>query len=327
MGSRVDIAGGVVLGCALLLTGCGQTPAQTVPHDHASKAGGPSTAAGQAVCHEPGARDLRAAAPLAADVNVSAVVRCTGSLEEVPSEGEWSFILRKKATGAQVDALVKALRLTSEPPTNGACPAILRGPVTVDLETADGPLTVTAPTDPCGLTRNEVSDAYQALHWVVVSRTRGQQERPEAAVAAGCDESKDMLALIAGNARAGGPDTVLPEVPGDADLRVCLYRSVYPPGWTPSGNFVADGEPVGGGKLVAADVERLTELLSSAAPARACTSRHTQFAVVTAVSEQSFEPLYVELDGCLRVVALDGTPRQGGPELAAMLTAVSNASP
>jgi hypothetical protein len=316
MGSRVGVPGGALLFCALLLAGCGQTPTHTVAHDVTSKA----------VCHEPDAGDTVAAPPLATDVEVSAVVQCTGSREEVPGEGEWSFTIQEQATGAQVDDLVRALRLPSEPPTSGACAAILRGPVTVDLETTSGPMTVATPEDACGQTRTEVSDAYQALHWVEVSRTRGQQARPEAAVAAGCDESKDMLALISGNARAGGPDTVLPEVPGGADLRVCLYRSVYPPGWTPSGNFVADGEPLGGGNLVVADLERLTKLLSSAGPAPACTIRHTRFAVVTAVSEQSFEPLYVELDGCLRVMALDGTLRQGDPQLAALLTRATNAS-
>jgi hypothetical protein len=197
----------------------------------------------------------------------------------------------------------------------------------VDLETANGPLMVATPKDPCSQTRTEVIDAFQALRWVVVSRSRGQQERPEAAVAAGCDQWKDMLTLITGNARTGGPGAVLPAAPGGADLRVCVYRSVYPAGWTPSGHSVADGEPVGGGKLVAADLDTLTDMLNTAGPAQACSSRHTQFAVVTADSEQYFEPLYVELDGCLRFLAPDGTLRQGDPKLATLLTQVSNASP
>jgi hypothetical protein len=277
------------------------------------------------VCHEPDASDSRTAIQLAADVEVSAVVQCTGSREEVPGEGEWSFTIRERATGSQVDALVAALRLPSEPPSSGFCTSELRLPVMVDLATTSGPMTVATPKNACGQTRTEVSDAYQALHWVEVSRTRGQQERPEAAVTAGCDRWKDMLALSAGDARGGGPSTVLPPAPGAADLRVCVYRSDYPAGWTPSSRSVVDGDPVGGGPLTAADLGRIGELLSSAGPAQACTSRHSQFAVVTAVSEQSFEPLYVELDGCLRFLAPDGTLRQGGPELAALLTQATNA--
>jgi hypothetical protein len=321
MGSRVGIAGGLVLACTLLLTGCGQTPAQTVPSD------GTSTVAGKAGCHEPDATDTQAAAPLAADVEVSAVVQCTGSREEVPGDGEWSSTIREQATGAQVDTLVKALRLPSEPPTSGACTAELRLPVTVDLETTSGPITVATPKNACRQTRTEVIDAYRALRWVEVSRTRGQRERPEAAVEAGCDEWKDMLAFTAGDARPGGPGTVLPPAPGGAGLQVCVYRSDYPAGWASSANTVVDGDPVGGGTLTGSDLDRITELLSLAGPSQACSSRHTQFAVVTAVSEQYFEPLYVELDGCLRFLAPDGTLRQGDRHLVALLTGVSNASP
>jgi hypothetical protein len=44
---------------------------------------------------------------------------------------------------------------------------------------------------------------------------------------------------------------------------------------------------------------------------------------VTALSEQSFEPLYVELDGCLRFLSPDGTLRQGDTDVADSLTNAS----
>jgi hypothetical protein len=54
----------------------------------------------------------------------------------------------------------------------------------------------------------------------------------------------------------------------------------------------------------------------------ALTGPHSRFAVITAAGNEPpyLEPTYVELDGCLRVLAGDGSLRQAGPELIETLT-------
>jgi hypothetical protein len=102
-----------------------------------------------------------------------------------------------------------------------------------------------------------------------------------------------------------------------ASVKVCLYRSSYPAGWTPRGNTVVDGEPEGGGQLAGTTVGRVAALLRAAGPASRCRSRHSRFAVVFSKPE----PLYVELDGCFRILAPDDGLRQGSEELADLLAA------
>jgi hypothetical protein len=134
-------------------------------------------------------------------------------------------------------------------------------------------------------------------------------------VIADCDGWKDMLAISARDSAGGGPGALL--APG-ASVKVCLYRSSYPAGWSPSSNTEVGGEPEGGGQLPAATADRVAALLRAAGPAARCRSRHERFAVV--FSEP--EPLYVELDGCFRILAPDDSLRQGSQPLADLLAAV-----
>jgi hypothetical protein len=190
-------------------------------------------------------------------------------------------------------------------------------PVVVDVETDQGEvLQVATPKDPCGATRAEVARAYQQLTWTLVSSHRGEQTRLEAAVLADCDAWKDMVALEATPDRGPGTRGASPVLPPDRALRLCVYRSRYPTGWEPGDMSVVEGVPEGGAGLtpVAAAVSRMVE---EAGRARPCTERHTRFAVITAADGEppSLEPTYVELDGCLRVLAGDGTLRKGTTEL------------
>jgi hypothetical protein len=238
-----------------------------------------------------------------------------GVTEHVPGDGEWSVTVHERATGLALLDLIAALRLTSDPQGNEPCRAMLLGPTVVRLETASGPVDVASPKDSCRRTRSEVIAAYEALSWVEVSRMRGRRVRSEAAVTAGCDAWKDMLAISARESRGGGPGALL--APG-ASVKVCLYSSSYPAGWTPSSNTVVDGEPEGGGRLPAATVDRVAALLRAAGPASPCRSRHERFAVVFAEPE----PLYVELGGCFRILAPEDSLRQGSEELADLVAAV-----
>jgi hypothetical protein len=310
----------VALACGLLLAGCGEAPADNVAVTD-SDGFGANAGVPQPDCSDEAADEVDDAVPLSDDVQVTAIVRCVGSFESVPGQGEWSVITREQVTGPQMDALLTALLLPSEPRTSGFCTLELPFPVTIGVQTTAGPAAIAPPTDPCGKTRSEVIEAYQALPWVEVSRARVQQERPEAAVKAGCEQWKDMLAISATDARSGGPGPVLPPGTEDATLHVCVYRAVYPHGWTQSANTLVDGAPIGGGTLTAPDGDRLRTLLDAAGPATACAKQHSQFAVVTANGAATrVDPLYVELDGCLRLLAPDGSLRQADAELAALLT-------
>jgi hypothetical protein len=256
---------------------------------------------------------------LADDTEPTAVLRCIETTEHVAGDGEWSVTVRQRATGPTLQTLLAALRQPSEPRTADTCTLELRYPREVELETASGIMSATAPTDSCGQTTFAVVRAFQQLDWVEVSRVRGHQLRPEALVAAGCDAWKDMLAISAKDSHPEGPGELVPD---HAAVRVCTYRSTYPAGWTPSSNEEVDGEPVGGGPLSAADSATVARLLGAAGPAAACDQVHHMFAVVF-VAESAQDTLYVELDGCRRILASDGSLRQGEQELSDLLASAS----
>jgi hypothetical protein len=176
----------------LLLAGCGPTGsvdgvAATVPPERLLDC--PPTTVGET---------------LPADATPTAVLRCDRRDELVPGDGEWTFDVRSRAT-AGLDRLVTALRLPSEQMANELCTAELRLPTVVLLEFDTHLLPVVTPKDECAKTRPEVLAAYEALTWTEVTRTRVAQTRSEAAVAAGCERWKDVLAIEAPTARPGGP--------------------------------------------------------------------------------------------------------------------------
>ena len=291
----------IVAVAGLLLVGCGPTgavdgTATTVPPERLADC--PPTTVGE---------------PLPTDAFPTAVLTCDRRKELVPGDGEWTFDVRNRATAA-LDQLVAALRLPSEPMANELCTADLRLPTVVLLELSTRLLPVVTPKDSCGKTRPEVLDAYRALRWTEVSRTPVAQARSEAAVAAGCDVWKDMLAIEAPTARLGGPGGVA--APPAGATRVCRYRSLYPPGWTPDkAGEVVDGQPEGGFTASPSQAADVVAAIGGAGPAARCKRTHGTFAIVQLGDDQA----YVELDGCLRILAPDGTLRQGTSDLAALL--------
>jgi hypothetical protein len=297
---RAGLAIAAVAG--LLLAGCGPAGsadglAVTVPPERLADC--PPTTVGEA---------------LPTDALLTAVLRCDRRNELVPGDGEWTFDVRSRAT-AGLERLVAALRLPSEPMANEFCTAELRLPTVVLLELDTRLLPVVTPKDECGKTRPEVIEAYRALTWTEVHRTRVAQVRSEAAVVAGCEVWKDVLAIEAPTARPGGPGGVA--APPAAQTRICRYRSVYPPGWTPDAvGEVVEGRPEGGFTASPTQVADVVEAIDGAGPAARCVRTHTTFAIVQLGTDQA----YVELDGCLRILAPDGTLRQGTHDLATLLT-------
>ena len=294
----------------LLLVGCGTT--SSVDGTDVGAGAGANGPGG--VPDAPGCPQLPAAAAFPGDASPTAALQCLGTTEQVPGDGEWSVVLQQRATAGLV-SLVAALRLPSQPPTDGACPAILREPTQVQLEVAGKPMLVNTPKDPCRQTRPEVIKAYAALSWVTVKRTPMTRIRPEAAVTAGCTQWKDMLAIEAHTAKTAGPGAMFT---ADGPVRVCRYRSDYPQDWVDDGQHVATGNPESGKELSAASAADVVNRLSAAGPAAACSKRHSRFAVLT--KGDNGPTVYVELDGCLRILAPDNTLRQGDARLVSLLT-------
>ena len=101
-------------------------------------------------------------------------------------------------------------------------------------------------------------------------------------------------------------------------MKICLYRSVYPGGWSPSSNTVVDGEPWARRQLQAGRVDRL----ASSWRMRELPTRGAVYArALRRRVRGRGEALYVELDGCYRIMAADGTLRQGNRALADLLAA------
>lgn len=249
---------------------------------------------------------------LSRDEVPTAVLECMADVEIVPGDGEWSTAVRRRAIGG-LPALVAALRLPSQPRTDGACTMELRMPVLVQLEVGGERVRVATPRDPCGKTRPEVVHAYQALSWQTQGRTRVTRLRPEAAVKAGCEPWKDMVASTAHEARTAGPGDVFA---GFRTVGVCRYRSNYPAGWVDDGRSTIAGTPESGEVLGIAASAEVVKLLAAAGPAAECGRPHRRFAVL---ERGGGTEVYVELDGCLRILAPDNTLRQGDARLASLL--------
>jgi hypothetical protein len=77
-----------------------------------------------------------------------------------------------------------------------------------------------------------------------------------------------------------------------------------------------EGVPVGGRRLTIEEARQVGAHLATAGQTAPCVVPHTFFAVVTVGTG---EPLYAELDGCLRVLTPDHALRQGNADLAAVL--------
>jgi len=243
--------------------------------------------------------DLPVVGPLPAAADVAGVLRCVRTIERFPGDGELAVTSDQRVPAASAGSLLSALALPSERRWMDACGAAGVYPTTVELETTSGRVLIDPPKGPCGLARPEVLEAWRAAPWVTVATTRIERLRSEAAVTAGCTSWKDMIAI---DGKAAEPGAAGPLVNGSDPVSICLFRST---------GF--DGEPTDGRQLTAEKSQRLATLLASAGPAAPCGAAHTSFAVIGRTT-----PVFVELDGCMRVLAPDRTLRQGGAELTAL---------
>jgi hypothetical protein len=75
------------------------------------------------------------------------------------------------------------------------------------------------------------------------------------------------------------------------------------------------GQPESGFTASPSQAADIVRAIGAAGPADRCTRAHTAFAIVRLGHEEA----YVELDGCLRILAPDGKLRQGTHDLATLL--------
>jgi hypothetical protein len=235
----------------------------------------------------------------------TAALRCAGSTEVVPGDGEYEVALTERATQG-LQALLSALLLPNSPPQSGdmGCAAYASQNWVV-LELGGKAVAVQTPVDACSHRLPQVDRALEGLRWTQVSRTRGAKVRGSDAVEAQCEAFKDLLTYF--GAADLKPATAPPSIGTRGALKVCLYSVSYPPGWTADGQHGLGGVPIGGGTLTDDQANLVRAALAKATPAGTCTRQHTRFAVVSPLSPDGIGPgwLSIELDGCHRILTED----------------------
>jgi hypothetical protein len=246
------------------------------------------------------------------DFTPVAVTVCATGPRSAPAGGE--DMVATEQRGADVEALVAALRLPDEERTDGACTLDLPIVPWFALHDAQGRwVRPGVPVDACGKPRIEVRDALAGLKLTTVTSRKVGEITSAAAAAAGCVQRwADMVSVEARDERTAPPPTGYAPAP-DAAVRVCVYR--VPPAEQSSGK--PGGDFVAGGPLTPAEWAAIRTALPSGTPAARCDTPANRFAVLSVSAPGE---VYVELDGCRRVLIADrGGLLQGTPELVGLL--------
>lgn len=235
---------------------------------------------------------------LSTDFEASGVVVCDEAPEKNSAGGEDMVAYERR--GEKIDALVAALRLPDEPPTNGFCTMDLRGVRWFALLDASGRwLRPGVPVDACGKVRMEVVNAADALELKDISRRVIAVITSVEAAAAGCSQGwSDMV--WAETAMPPGRDFAKPDrapFAAGASVRMCVYavprseRGSAKPG----GTFES-------GHVLSADTwAAIATAVAKTTPAKACTTPASRFALLRQTNDLGGE-VYVELDACQRVM-------------------------
>jgi hypothetical protein len=209
-----------------------------------------------------------------------------------------------------VTALVTALRLPDEPLADDLCQQDNR---TVYewlalLDRQGRWVHPGLPRDACGQPLPKVFAAIRSLKRTPASSRTIQDPKWSRATAAGCAPQEQDAAWVIG-VRFGvrEPGRVL--LPRTEDPVRCLYRVPA------SEQRTAAGELAGGGPLATDRWAAIKEAILASGPAKACTTPASRFVLLR--TSQDGRRVYVEMDGCQRIWALE--MRQASPQLLALL--------
>lgn len=236
----------------------------------------------------------------------TSAVLCQTRSDKRADGGEDIVAVEDKAT--DITALVHALRLPSQPLTDGACLADLPLVAWFALLDAEGRwVRPGVPSDACGKIRIEVRDAVAGLRLTPVSKRAIREVVSAEANAAGCTQQWADMVWV--ETRSGGPweDFTSDWLGNGGQTRLCRYR--VPESEQRSGKPTGDFER--GGLLTDTRWAKIRESIRKAVPVRDCTTPAGRFAVLRR-ADDSGGIVYVELDGCRRVMV---APNSGRPSL------------
>ena len=208
-------------------------------------------------------------------------------------------------------ALLAALRLPDEQPTNGACTLEMPWVPNLLLFDAQGRwIRPGIPVNGCGKPRPEVQEAVRGLRLTTVTEKVVREIESSGAALSGCgQEWSDMVATETGDSASGArPGRVALPFPATAQLRLCVFRVPAEQRGTakPVGTFEY-------GLLLPEQRRRTVErALAALPPAKECSGAADGFAMLRAADGTGGE-IYVELDHCRRVMT---RPLSGPPVLA-----------
>ena len=292
-----------------------------------------------------------------ADFLPAEVIRCAATLETVEdAAGLWSTVTQEHLAG-NMDALVKALAQPSDAPReNEACTADMELVPDLWLLDANGTAMRAAwPTDSCGKTKPGVHEVLAEMDVVESSRHQVALIQPRAALDVGCPAEWHLSTTPRASMLAPGESGDVPgaenwaEVPASPGLlarpddvealRLCQYRTTPVPTPGVSEGLPADTPPDGeartaetvagtfirGGELGGAAKDAVLAEAAAGPSAAACSLGASGFVVLWPVAqgEDAGVPLAVELDGCRRLVSIDGYTRTVPDDvIAAIVTAL-----
>ncbi|GAA3344759.1 hypothetical protein GCM10020358_49280 [Amorphoplanes nipponensis] len=264
-----------------------------------------------------------------------AAVRCREDTQRRPDGGTDAIAVEDRAD--DVAALLAALRLPDAPPPSpepsaGDEPPDPDPDLICTLEGYSPPRLVLLdgqgrwvrpgiPRDACGKPLAEAAAAMDKLHWTrVTTRVLGEVESAEAA-ASGCDQVFTDMVWFTGVYPPTRQGDLAPLADDAASVRLCVYqvKASGRDSEKPQGDFVA------GGLLPTGRWAAVKRAVQTSGKATTCTTPANRFARL----ETPRGDIYVELDGCRRLVAQgvlpgDGTSgdtiRQASTDLPALLT-------
>ncbi len=232
--------------------------------------------------------------------------RCRHVNQIVPGRGEWLMRTEERADG-DIAALAVALRLPDDGGGADNCPAIgIVLPEVYAVDATGRAVLVRWPLGACSQPRPEVAAALAALRWTPEATRQVRQVRTQAVIDSGCGDRVKNMAAVEGAAtdrpvRGGSPESLA--VP--KRVWACTY-AIDEHGDTPEGSYAS------GGRTTVA-VWRAVVLALRTAPLAppGCTTQGRRFTVLH--SPEGW--VFIERDGCRRVLLPDGGLRVATPQV------------